>query len=601
MRVKIEKSAFLVLLVLLHVLSAVPLRAAPGDEPARRLTPRGQENLVAFTKLLGYVRFFHPSDQAAVADWERLALAGVQEAERAVNAVDLARTLEDFFRPLAPTLRVFPSGDRPELPAALSPPSANPQVIYWEHRGVSLGPESGEYESRRLTATGAPPAAAGLRVPGEPLEVSLGGGVSALVPMTLYRDDGGTLPHIGADAANAADVQPPEPDKPEGFVPSGNDRATRLAAVALGWTVFEHFYPYFDTVQVDWPGELVKALDEAARLPGEVNFLNTLRGMVAALQDGHGSVIHPSKVFTHQLPLAWHWIEDKLVVTHADRRAPGIARGDVIVSINGRPILQAIASEEKLVSASTPQHRRWRTLQRMLRGSPNEAVRLKVQRARGGTASLVLRRAVLFPLAEPKPEKITEIRPGIFYVDLDRISTQDFRDAIGQLAAARGIIFDLRGYPNNVSVLPLSYLAGQTLRSAIFNTPLITRPSREGIRFTDSGWPVQQAFPRLTDKVAFITDGRAVSYAETYMGIVESFRLAEIVGGPTAGTNGNVNPFALPGGYTVFWTGMQVLKHDGSRHHGVGIQPTVPVTRTLKAVTEGRDELLEKAIEVVTP
>ena len=44
---------------------------------------------------------------------------------------------------------------------------------------------------------------------------------------------------------------------------------------------------------------------------------------------------------------------------------------------------------------------------------------------------------------------------------------------------------------------------------------------------------------------------------------------------------------------------MKVLKHDGSRHHGVGIQPTVPVARTLQGVAAGRDELLEKAIAVV--
>jgi len=44
---------------------------------------------------------------------------------------------------------------------------------------------------------------------------------------------------------------------------------------------------------------------------------------------------------------------------------------------------------------------------------------------------------------------------------------------------------------------------------------------------------------------------------------------------------------------------MKVLKHDGSRHHGVGIPPTIPVSRTIKGVTEGRDELLERAIEAV--
>jgi hypothetical protein len=46
---------------------------------------------------------------------------------------------------------------------------------------------------------------------------------------------------------------------------------------------------------------------------------------------------------------------------------------------------------------------------------------------------------------------------------------------------------------------------------------------------------------------------------------------------------------------------MKVLKHDGSRHHGVGIQPTVPVSRTIKRVAEGRDEVLERAIEIVKP
>jgi hypothetical protein len=43
---------------------------------------------------------------------------------------------------------------------------------------------------------------------------------------------------------------------------------------------------------------------------------------------------------------------------------------------------------------------------------------------------------------------------------------------------------------------------------------------------------------------------------------------------------------------------MKVLKHDGSRHHGVGILPTVPAHRTLAGVTARRDEVLERAIEV---
>jgi C-terminal processing protease CtpA/Prc len=80
------------------------------------------------------------------------------------------------------------------------------------------------------------------------------------------------------------------------------------------------------------------------------------------------------------------------------------------------------------------------------------------------------------------------------------------------------------------------------------------------------------------------------------MGIVEYYKLGEIVGEATAGTNGNVNPFELPGGYTVSWTGMKVLKHDGSRHHAVGILPTIPASRTQAGVAAGRDEILDRGI-----
>ena len=60
-----------------------------------------------------------------------------------------------------------------------------------------------------------------------------------------------------------------------------------------------------------------------------------------------------------------------------------------------------------------------------------------------------------------------------------------------------------------------------------------------------------------------------------------------------------MNTVELPGGCRVLFTGMKVLKHDGSQHHGVGILATVPVTRTIQGAVEGRDELLERAIEIV--
>ena len=117
--------------------------------------------------------------------------------------------------------------------------------------------------------------------------------------------------------------------------------------------------------------------------------------------------------------------------------------------------------------------------------------------------------------------------------------------------------------------------------------------------FIFSNWSIQPQQPRLTSNLAYVIDGRAISYAETWMGVVEHYRVAEIVGQPTAGTNDNVNPFTVPSGYRISWTGMKVLKHDGSQHHGVGILPTIPFERTIEGVRQGRDELLERAVAAV--
>jgi C-terminal processing protease CtpA/Prc len=83
------------------------------------------------------------------------------------------------------------------------------------------------------------------------------------------------------------------------------------------------------------------------------------------------------------------------------------------------------------------------------------------------------------------------------------------------------------------------------------------------------------------------------------MAILADYHLATLVGASTAGCNGNANFINLPGGFRVMWTGMDVRKHDGSRYYGIGFAPDYPVTRTLGAVKEGRDEYLEKAIEVI--
>jgi C-terminal processing protease CtpA/Prc len=578
-------------------------QGAVGNEPARPLTARGLENLTAFTRLLGYVRYFHPGDAVAKTDWEAFALHGVRAVEDAATPEELAARLDRLFRPIAPTVRIFPTGHAPEVPRELLPPADGPapKSVAWRHFGVAVPPPPGSqarrtiYSSERvdnqtpLRGKEKPPV---LPAPAETFAADLGGGVSCRVPLSLYADaQGATLPPTPDPAL-------PPSGRPEGWAPSGNDRATRLADVVLAWNIFQHFYPYFDVVQTDWPAALQDALRSAATDRDDTAFLDTLRLLVARLQDGHGNVYRP--VRGEMLPLAWAWADSRVVVSAAAPEVSALVRpGEALVSIDGVPAEEALRKLEERISGATPQWRRYVALLRLGVGPAGEKVSLVVEPLGGSPRPVSLGRVPLDkPLEEPRPEKMTEIQPGIWYVDLGRISDEDFKAALPRLAEAKGIVFDLRGYPN-LSTVVLAHLTDKPVSSARWHVPIVMRPDREGMEFDFANWEVEPEEPRLRAKVAFLTDGRAISYAETYMGIVEHYKLAEIVGSPTAGTNGNINPFQLPGGYNIVWTGMKVLKHDGSRHHGVGILPTIPAEPTRAGIAAGRDDVLEKGISVV--
>jgi C-terminal processing protease CtpA/Prc len=149
----------------------------------------------------------------------------------------------------------------------------------------------------------------------------------------------------------------------------------------------------------------------------------------------------------------------------------------------------------------------------------------------------------------------------------------------------------------------LRTLADRPLVMDRYSLLITTRPDRRGAElelYKPPPQPPLPGWPKKT-KVAFVTDGRAVSYAETFLAAVENTKIAPIVGEATAGSNGGIALYVLPDGSRVSWTGQKAVRADGGRLHGVGIRPSVAVSRTLKGLAEGRDEALDKAVELVRP
>ncbi len=567
----------------------------PGPiEPARPISELGVRNLTTFAELYGVIRYYHPSDEVAAANMDHLALEALPAVETADTPEKLAQALRSAFGPVAPTVRIWASGAKPPSASdALKPAPAAKQVINWKHHGIGLTSPS-VYSSIRERSPAVPDTKL------EIIETKFARSqISASVPIRLFTDEtGATLPR-----AETSDLQArPGP----GLEYTAASRTTRLADIIIAWNVLGNFYPYFDVVKTDWNAVLPSALRRAAIDADEFAFEKTLQWTVAQLHDGHGNAFYTGAGKPAQMSAPFHVdsIEGKVIVTNVPDSTSGADApqpGDEIVSINGHPAAAAVADLEQYISGATPQWIRAKSMGQFTLGVRDKEGRAEVRRF--GEAGLTAR-TVTFkyssmfkaPTDSRPANLITELKPGIWYVDLTRSSDQDFTAALPKLEKAQGIVFDLRGYPK-VTPAWLAHVTDKPLKSAQWHIANSTRPGEHN--FVQSGWPIEPKAPYLTARKVFLTDGGAISYAETTMGIIEHFRLGEILGSPTAGTNGNINTLTLPGKYRIIFTGMKVLKHDGTQHHGIGILPTIPVARTQAGVAAGKDEVLERAVAVL--
>ena len=434
--------------------------------------------------------------------------------------------------------------------------------------------------------------------PGETLQTTLTPGIACSLPLALYGNADHTYP--AGDAAALQQLQ--QKIKIARTTPlTADSLSVRLADIVISWNIFRHFFAYWEDASVKPDPLLQQALERAGRDRTTQEFLRTLRLMTASLNDGHISVNFQGDTgVAAAAPLALAFVEGQVVIDKVmdSTMSPLLRPGDPITAIGGKPAETVFSDAKQLVSGS-PQWKEYRALQNMVRGPRNSTMSLTVGRKEGPVTVNVPRlydpSQYFSHLARTTPGGW--IRPGIFYIDLDRFPMDSIRKWMPQLATAKAIICDLRGYPKANHYLIANLLKEKENSKWMF-LPEITRPDFQQVRYDSLGWNMAPAEPHLDARMFFLTDGRAISYAESYMGFIKDFKLATIVGQPTAGTNGDVNSLNLPGGFYLAWTGLLVKNHDGSKHHLKGIVPDVSVNRTIKGIQEGKDEFLDKALEL---
>ena len=100
-------------------------------------------------------------------------------------------------------------------------------------------------------------------------------------------------------------------------------------------------------------------------------------------------------------------------------------------------------------------------------------------------------------------------------------------------------------------------------------------------------------------KVILLMDEGTQSQSEFTIMSLRQAPNTTVLGNPSIGADGNITIVKLPGTIQFPISGLGVYTPKGEQTQRCGLQPDVECYQTIDGILSGKDELIEKAIELI--
>lgn len=397
------------------------------------------------------------------------------------------------------------------------------------------------------------------------------------------------------------------------------DAGYQLLGLFRFWNMVQYFYPNRDIMADDpanspnyWNNVLEESIPGIALAPDSLTYQQELMRFIAKIHDTHAnlwsSLAARPPIGSCQLPVDVRFVEGRpLVVRHISATAgpaSGLLPGDLIEQLDGVPI-DDLLNQWRPLYADSNEAARLRDIGRYMTRGPCGAAAVVVRR---GETSLNLISSRVPISSLDFSASYTHDLPGdafqmisdqVAYLKLSSVQAGKSASYIQAAAGTKGLIIDIRNYPSEFVVFALGQL-------------LVSEPT-DFVRFTYGDVTNPGAFhwgpplrltpqqPHYSGKVVILVDEVTQSQAEYTTMAFRTAPLAIVIGSTTAGADGNVSTVPLPGGFSSYISGIGVFYPDKQPTQRVGTIPDIEVRPTIEGIRAGRDEQIERAIQILSP
>ncbi len=390
---------------------------------------------------------------------------------------------------------------------------------------------------------------------------------------------------------------------------SFTDDGYRILALYRYWNIIQYFFPYKGDIGTDWKITLKKFIPKFLNAKNELTYKLALLELAGQIHDSHAFFDFDYAVHNflgaRQLPVRLKFINNQPVITgFSDEnlaQANDLQIGDILVKINGQPVATIVNK----LRPYTPASNNWTQL-RDIAGS--------LTRTNDSIMSLDIIR-----MGKQQHKTVLSYNPGVFqprkefsmlnlpykwvennigYIDHGKLKTRDLTTIFEKFKEAKGIIIDLRNYPSDYLVYTLPEFLLPELKPFVkILVPYIHHPGSFSYMASFKTGNVRSDYYR--GKVVLLIDETTQSSSEYHAMAYRTAPDCVVIGTPSAGTDGNVSEIILPGYVKTRFSGIGIFYPDGRPTQRTGIIPDIMIQPTVAGIIAGRDEILEKAKEVI--
>lgn len=380
----------------------------------------------------------------------------------------------------------------------------------------------------------------------------------------------------------------------------------RLLSLSRYWNVIHYFFPYKYVIGEDWNAVLLDMLPLFRDAKDTLDYHLAMLQLTVRINDSHAlfSTAFTLKYFgENRVPFYAKIVENKAVVTVLINDSlcsdDDIKKGDLFLKIDGKEVREHLQQKNKYLSASNEAVKIRGLSNYLFSGNSNTVICL-INR-NGQISEKVVRRYSNNLIGVKKNMRSDTCRlldGNIGYLNLGLLKPSQTKKYLNKLRHTKALIIDVRNYPNNTLYILSRFLNPAVVPFAIFTKPEFKQPGL--FKFTEPYYCGRKNKHPYEGQVILLFNEKTQSHAEfTLMALKTAPRVMSI-GSQTSGADGNVSTLIFPGNFKTTFTGIGVYYPDGRETQRIGIVPDIPLRPSVEGLQQNRDELMEKALEVIS-